>query len=80
MNERVKSLASEARRLSPEERAELLDDILASLNPIDEAWTAAWSAEAERRWAAYKAGGMAAIDADDVLADIEARLARQRAR
>ena len=49
MNERVKHLSLEARKLSHDERAELIDDLLASLDAPEARLDALWAEEAERR-------------------------------
>ena len=68
MNERVKKLTEEAAKLSPEERSELIEGILTTLNPVDPEIDALWLKESERRMEAYDQDEMIAIDADEVLA------------
>ena len=80
MNERVKTIVDQARKLTPEERADVFDDLLIDLHQSDADWNKAWSAEAERRWALYKTGEIAAHDADEVLSEIAARLEKRRSR
>ena len=65
MSEATKTLSVEARKLSPVERIDLVDDILASLDPnIDRLWTA----EAEERLVAYRRGEIHAVPLREVLA------------
>ena len=65
MSEATKTLSVEARKLSPVERIDLVDDILASLDPnIDRLWTA----EAEERLVAYRRGEIRAVPLREVLA------------
>ena len=78
MNQHIKRLADEARKLSPDERAELVDEILAGLHDQDGAWEKAWAEEADRRWAQYKSGAITSHDADAVLADVAKQLAKRR--
>lgn len=54
--------------LSPTERAELIDQLLLSLDHPDKELDALWAAEAERRLDAYEAGKLKAISLDQVLA------------
>jgi Putative addiction module component len=80
MNQHVKRLVDEAAKLPPEDRAALLDHLLAGLYEQDGAWDAAWATEAEHRWATFKAGNQTTHDADDVLTDVTKRLAKYRAK
>jgi putative addiction module component (TIGR02574 family) len=73
MNERLKALSEKARRLPPGERAELIEDLLSSLDAPDARIDALWADEAERRLAAVDGGGMPARDAADVLRDLRAK-------
>ena len=50
MNDRVKKLAEEARRLSPQERAELLDALTAMVREDEYDSDAAAVAECQHRW------------------------------
>ncbi len=80
MNQRVKALVDEARKLTPDEQWELLrqlhevveDDEVAEGTP--EEIEAAWLEEVERRAAAVARGESQLIDADVVFARIQARL------
>ncbi len=68
MTEAAKHLSLEARKLSPTERLELVDDLLASLNDDDPDIDALWAKEAEDRLAAYRRGEIKAIPLQEVLA------------
>jgi putative addiction module component (TIGR02574 family) len=62
-------LEREARLLSPEERALLVDALLDSLREVRPAEVeAAWAVEIERRVAAYERGDAKFIPAEDVFA------------
>jgi putative addiction module component (TIGR02574 family) len=56
MNDRVKRLAEEARQLAPDERADLIDELLTMAPEPMPGWDQAWSEEADRRWRAFAEG------------------------
>ncbi len=62
-----KALIDSILRLKPAERLKLLDIIHGSLERPDASIDELWYTEAERRLAAYKAGGVKAVPAGDVL-------------
>ena len=68
MTETAKSLSTQARKLSPAERLELVDDLLASLDEGDPTMDALWAREAEDRLAAYRRGEIKAVPLQEVLA------------
>ena len=68
MTERVALIAEQIRQLTPQERADLLDAVLASVVE-DETADAAWAAEAELRLDRYLRGETTARNARDVLAE-----------
>ncbi len=68
MTEAAKTLSVQARRLSPAEHLELVDDILASLDEPDPNIDKLWVREAEDRLAAYRRGEIKAIPLEQVLA------------
>jgi putative addiction module component (TIGR02574 family) len=76
MNERVQRLTDEATRLPPDERAELVEGILQSLDPTDPNLDELWAAEVQDRIAAYRRGEMGTADFDSALATL--RLRRER--
>ena len=68
MNEKVKALSLEALKLTPAERAELIEELIVSLDRPDPAIDALWSTEAEDRLAAYDRGEMTAHDICEAVA------------
>ena len=68
MTDAAKQLSRQARTLSPNERLELVDDLLASLDEGDAKFDALWAREAEDRLAAYRRGEIKAIPLQEVLA------------
>lgn len=60
-------LLKQARNLGPAERLELVDALLQSLDRPDPAIDGIWLEEAERRLAAYRAGKVRGVPAEDVL-------------
>jgi len=67
----VKELLVDALSLSALERAALADELFASLDRADAKIDALWAKEAEDRLAAFAAGEMKAIPAEDVFAEFE---------
>ena len=67
MSKTTDALSASARDLSPAERLELVDQILASLDETDPAIDKLWALEAEDRLAAYRRGEIRAIPLADVL-------------
>jgi hypothetical protein len=79
MNERVKRLSDEIRKLPPEDQADLMDELLAlTYREPDPEIEKAWAVEIEKRWRRFKSGLDPAYDSEEVLADIAARLAKRR--
>jgi putative addiction module component (TIGR02574 family) len=68
MSEATKKLSIEAAKLLPEERMELVDEILVSLDQPDERIDRLWAKEAEDRLVAYRRGEIKAVDLEEVLA------------
>ncbi len=62
MRDRVK----QALQLEPAQRYELVEEVLHSLDQPDPVIDAAWLKEAEQRLAAYRAGKVKGIPAEDV--------------
>ena len=72
MTKAAEALLADALRLSPEVRAELAAELLASLDgPADPDAEAAWAAEIERRVDAIEAGTVALEPWEDVKRRIE---------
>ena len=72
MNDRVRTIVEEARKLSPEERSELLGLLEAEFSSDQEGTLeeieAAWLEEVERRITAADRGETTFVDAEEVLA------------
>jgi len=68
MTEAAKELSAKARKLSPAERLELVDELLASLDEPDPQIDRLWAKEAEERLAAYRRGEIKAVPLQEVLA------------
>jgi putative addiction module component (TIGR02574 family) len=62
-----KELTDSALKLSPAERFAMMDDIARSLDRPDEGLNRIWLEEAERRLAAYRAGRVKGVPAEDVV-------------
>jgi len=73
MSAKTKALSEEARKLSPEERIALIEDLQRSLDLIDPKIERAWAEEARDRLNAYLRGEMDAIPLEDVIADLQKR-------
>ena len=73
MNKRVETVMKAAARLDPEERIELVQRIIESVDPIKPEIDAAWLAEARERTAAYDRGEVETFDADEVLAELRSK-------
>ena len=67
MPETTDSLLQKALALDPNERAALVNELLASLDAPDAAIDAAWLEEVTNRIKAYRAGEIRSIPADEVL-------------
>lgn len=73
MPDTASELAQRGKQLPREDRERLVDELLASLNePAAAQLDAAWSAEIERRLAAYDRGEIQALSADEVFAKARA--------
>ena len=68
MTHETKILIEKARTLSAEERIEIAEAIMTSLDEPDPAHDLAWLAEARDRLEAYHRGELRARDFDDVMA------------
>ena len=74
MNERVKRLTEEIRKLPPEEQADLMDELLVlTYREPDPEIDKAWAEEAERRLVAYRRGEIEAIPLEEVMARLRKR-------
>ncbi len=61
-------LVSEIRALPDEEKLRLLDAILTDLDKPDPEIDRVWATEARKRWIAYKAGGLATVSYEELMA------------
>jgi putative addiction module component (TIGR02574 family) len=74
MNERVKRLTEEIRRLSREDQADLIEELLVlTYREPDAEIDKAWAEEAERRLAAHRRGETQAIPFAEVMARLRKR-------
>ncbi|MBH1975901.1 MAG: addiction module protein [Rhodocyclales bacterium] len=73
---KVTDLMTEAASLPVEERARLVDSLLQTLNPPDEANTPAWLAVARRRLDDLDTGRVKAIPGEEVLEKVRRRLGK----
>jgi len=73
VTEPTKGLSDQARKLSPAERIELVDAILATLDEPDPAIDRLWAKEAEDRLAAYRRGEIKALSLEEVLRKYRAK-------
>jgi putative addiction module component (TIGR02574 family) len=73
MNAKTKALSEQARKLAPEERIELVEDLLSSLDPVDPEIDRLWAEEARDRLGAYRRGEIEAVTLEEVLASLAKR-------
>lgn len=62
----TRDMLKQALQLDPEQRFELVEEILHSLDKPDPVIDAIWIEEAEKRLAAFRAGKVKGIPAEDV--------------
>lgn len=70
MSASAETLLRQALQLPPNDRAALVEVLITSLDKPDVELDALWLKEAERRMAAYRAGELDAVDADQVFAEL----------
>ena len=68
MSKATQVIVEQASQLSANEKIELIDALLASVDKPDVAIDALWAKEAEDRLAAYSAGTIKTLDLNQVLA------------
>lgn len=68
MSTRAENLVSEIRSLPEEEKLQVLDALLTDLDKRDPELDRVWAAEARRRWNAYKAGEVATVSYEELMA------------
>ena len=77
MNERVKKLTEEIRRLSPEEKADLIDELLVlTYGGPDPEINKAWAEEIDRRIDAVERGEARTVPAEEAMARLRSRVKR----
>jgi putative addiction module component (TIGR02574 family) len=67
MTESTKRVLHMAMELHPDDRAILIDELLASLEPADPAIDEAWAREVAERIAAYREGKLRAVPVGDAI-------------
>lgn len=70
MSQSAKTILHQALEFPSNDRAALVEGLIASLDRPDPALDAIWLKEAEDRLAAYRSGELDAIDAERVFADL----------
>lgn len=70
MTELAQELLRQAMRLPATERAALVEGLVESLDKPDPTLDALWLKEAESRIAAYRAGELEVVDAEDAFAEL----------
>lgn len=70
MADSAKAVLDQALKLSPNDRAALVENLIHSLDKPDPSLDDQWLKEAEDRIAAYRSGELAAVDAEQVFAEL----------
>lgn len=70
MADLIEDLAAKARALPPADRVRLAEDLLSTVQEVDEDTEAAWDAEIRRRIAEIDAGTAKLIPAEEVFAQV----------
>lgn len=78
MNDKVKILIDEVRRLSDLERASLIDALDQEFGDANHEWDQSWIAELDRRKSAISEGRMPIYDVATTMDELRARLADRR--
>ena len=76
MSHAAETLSAQAAKLPPEERMEVVERILDSLDQPDAALDALWAKEADDRLAAYRRGEIKAVALSDVIAKYQVNTKR----
>ena len=76
MADLVAELAERAKALSPEDRARLAEELLATLDPADSDVDAAWDEELRKRVAEVESGSVQLVPADEAFARVRAAIRR----
>ncbi|TAH12600.1 MAG: addiction module protein [Curvibacter sp.] len=76
MSQAAEALTAQVAKLPPEERMEVVERILDSLDQPDAALDALWAKEADDRLAAYRRGEIKAVALSDVIAKYQVNTPR----
>jgi len=76
MSQAAEALSAQVAKLRPEERMEVVERILDSLDEPDATLEALWAAEANDRLAAYRRGEIKAVALSDVIAKYQVDIKR----
>ncbi len=76
MSQAAEALTAQVAKLPPEERMEVVERILDSLDQPDAALDAQWAKEADDRLAAYRRGEIKAVALTDVIARYQVNTTR----
>lgn len=68
MSTRTENLVSEIKSLPEEEKLKVLDALLTDLDNRESEIDQVWAVEARKRWTAYKAGKVASISYQELMA------------
>jgi putative addiction module component (TIGR02574 family) len=77
VSDTLQSLTKRVMQLPVAEQIELAEHIFESVVPDDD-YEKSWAEELDRRWKSYKNGTEPTFDADEVMADVRARLKSNR--
>jgi len=72
MSQSAEALSAQATQLPPEERMQVVERILDSLDEPDASLDALWAKEAQDRLAAYRRGEIKAVGLSDVISKYQA--------
>jgi putative addiction module component (TIGR02574 family) len=64
-----KEILQQALKLKPNERANIVEGLLRSLDEPDSTLDDIWAEEAEKRLKAYRAGNLVGIDSDNIFSE-----------
>ena len=76
MHRSIDQLLEQAKNLSPDDQAILINALHDLVSPADREWEQAWTKECEDRLSALDRGEMQTYDFDEVMAEARARLKR----
>jgi len=76
MSQAAEALSAQVAKLRPEERMEVVERVLDSLDEPDATLEALWATEADDRLAAYRRGEIKAVALSDVIAKYQVNIKR----